>query len=98
MYVVTVVFTVKSGNVDEFRTAMLNQARNSLEREPGCEVFEVCVDPEDARRTFLYEVYTDEEAFKAHLASAHFRDFDATVGPWVESKDVAIWQREAPAA
>jgi quinol monooxygenase YgiN len=42
-------------------------------------------------------VYSDQEAFAAHLASAHFKDFDAATRPWVGSKTVAHWQlRRAP--
>ena len=39
-------------------------------------------------RVFLYEIYDDRAAFDAHLASPHFRAFDAEVGPWVQDKQV----------
>ncbi len=91
MYVITVLFQVKPGHVDDFHRAMAKQAENSLSLEPGCHHFDVCVDPADAHRVFLYEIYTDEAAFKAHLASAHFKTFDATVSHWLESKQVNAW-------
>ena len=93
MHVVTVIFEVDPARIEEFRTAMLQQARNSLEREAGCRQFDVCADPERAERIFLYEIYDDAAAFELHMASAHFHDFDQTVRPWVRSKDVQIWQR-----
>ncbi|MEM7522936.1 MAG: antibiotic biosynthesis monooxygenase [Pseudomonadota bacterium] len=37
---------------------------------------------------FLYEVYDDAAAFDAHLASDHFKDFDAAVAPMVAAKTV----------
>lgn len=96
MYVVTVEFVVKEANVAEFREAMLRQARNSLANEDGCHRFDVCTDPENPRRFFLYELYRDADAFQVHLDSPHFRDFDARVRTWVEHKSVAAWSRLPP--
>ena len=93
MYVVTVEFVVRPQHVEAFHRAMQQQARNSLTCEPDCRQFDVCVDPQTRERLFLYEVYTDEAAFKAHLATAHFLDFDATVQDWVERKTIQFWHR-----
>ena len=93
MYVITVEFRIHEDRVEAFREAMLANARSSVDREPGCQQFDVCFDPADPRRVFLYELYTDEAAFQAHLASAHFLEFDERVREWVESKQVASWHR-----
>jgi quinol monooxygenase YgiN len=42
-------------------------------------------------REALYEIYDDAPAFDRHLASDHFRDFDAVVAPWVRTKKVETW-------
>lgn len=94
MYVITVLFEVKPGHADDFHPAMTRQAQNSLSLETGCHRFDVCTDPADRHRVFLYEIYTDEAAFQAHLASAHFKTFDATVSHWVKSKQVSAWVLE----
>jgi len=91
MYVVTVTFVVQDAQIEAFDRAMAAQARNSVAREAGCHRFNVCKDPDDAARTFLYELYEDAEAFQGHLASPHFKDFDATVAPWLVSKEVETW-------
>jgi quinol monooxygenase YgiN len=96
MYVVTVLFSVQPENVDAFREAMEAQARASLENEEGCIQFDVCTDPDDANVCFLYEIYTDKQAFDAHLASAHFKAFDAKVTPWLVSKSVRAYSRAWP--
>jgi quinol monooxygenase YgiN len=93
MYIVTVEFEVWPKHVEEFHEAMAQQARNSLAREPDCRQFDVGVDPHDRERIFLYEVYTDGAAFKAHLASDHFANFDATVRNWVKRKAIQFWNR-----
>ena len=91
MYVITVEFTVCEGEEGGFLERVKRQARESLEREPGCKQFDVCSDPKDARRVFLYEIYDDEAAFQLHLESAHFKDFDKTTAGWFERKDVQAW-------
>ena len=97
MYVVTVEFTVAPGRADAFLAAMIANARTSREVEPGCRQFDVCVDPEDPLRVFLYERYADEHAFAAHMASAHFRRFDDQAKEWIVGKVVRIYTRCDPA-
>jgi quinol monooxygenase YgiN len=41
----------------------------------------------------LYEVYTDKTAFDAHLASAHFRDFNDAVQEWVGDKQLSTFEK-----
>ncbi len=89
---VAVEFTVKEGYADQFAARVTMQAAESL-REPGCWQFDVCVDRADPHLVFLYEVYTDADAFQAHLASDHFQQFDAATRAWVSSKRVTIWRR-----
>ena len=93
MYIVTVEFVVGARHVDAFQNAVRQQARNSLSLEADCHQFDVGVDPQDPRRTFLYEVYTDEAAFRAHRETEHFANFSATVSEWVESKTLQFWIR-----
>ncbi len=91
MHVVTVEFAVVAGRGEAFRQAVLANARASREAEPGCRQFDVCVDDADPLRVFLYERYADVAAFAAHLASGHFKAFDAEVAPWVARKTVQHW-------
>ena len=91
MLVVTVNFQVKTEHVDEFRTAVEKQARNSLELEEGCHQFDVCYDIENDGYVFLYEIYSDEDAFEDHLDSEHFESFNEQTAPWVEEKLVGQW-------
>ena len=93
MYVVTVIFDVKLEHLEDFRVAMLEQARNSLSKEDGCRCFDVCEDEQRAGRIFLYEIYDHRAAFDAHLESDHYKTFDALTAAWVDNKEVAIYSR-----
>ncbi len=88
MLVVTVTFDLKPGSSTRFLPLMLNNARASRELEPGCRQFDVCLDPKNPNKVFLYEVYDNDAAFDEHLAAEHFRRFDAEVSTMLESKEV----------
>lgn len=94
MYVVLVMFRIAAGQADAFQARVLAQAQESLEREPGCLQFDVARAESGAAKFLLYEVYADRAAFEQHLASAHFRRFDADVAASVEQKDVTTWLRQ----
>lgn len=85
---VVVRFVVKEGEEVRFRERAARQAVESLQLEPECRVFDVCVDAVDARRILLYEIYTSEAAFGRHLQTDHFRSFDADTRAWVDEKTV----------
>ena len=86
MFVVTVSFQITSGGVEKFLTAVLENARQSKQTEPGCLQFDVCTDPSLPDTVFLYEVYTSKAAFEAHRNTEHFINFNAAVATLVASK------------
>ena len=96
MYVVTVEFKVRPEFLGQFLPEMIANARASTTTEAGCRQFDVCTDPRDTSRIFLYELYDDRAAFEAHLATAHFKEFDRKTGPWLESKVASTLQRAFP--
>ncbi len=89
MFVVTVTFVASPEHAEAFGERVRQQASDSLSREAGCHRFDVCADPDTPGRTFLYELYSDEAAFRVHLETRHFRDFDRDVATWIEDKTVA---------
>ena len=89
-------FTIHPDHADTFAAAIAVNARTSVATEPGCLQFNVSRDPTNAGQFFLYEVYHDDTAFQAHMASAHFRTFDATTAGWVVAKTVRLFDRLVP--
>jgi len=76
------------GDREGFMRLMTQNAAASLRDEPGCYQFDICVDSADTSKLFLYEVYDDDAAFAAHLASPHYRAFDAQTAGMISRKDV----------
>ena len=91
MYVVAVEFIIKPEFAVRFRERVQQQARDSLELEPECDVFDVCIDPAGDEFVLLFEVYSERGAFDAHLESAHSLDFDNSVRDRVETRQVACY-------
>ena len=87
-YVILVEFAIAEGSGPAFEKLIVENARRSLADEPGCRVFDVCARPGDAYGIVLYEIYDDRAAFEAHLASPHFKTFDAASRDMVTGKRV----------
>ena len=86
MYAVCVNFTLKPGKARDFMPLIVENARVSKLDEPGCHQFDVASTLSDPNAVFLYELYTDRAAFDAHLASDHFKSFDAAVTDMIADK------------
>jgi autoinducer 2-degrading protein len=96
MFVVAVTFEIDPEHVGRFIDLVRTQARNSLTLEPGCHQFDVCIAPQDSMKIFLYELYSDENAFNFHLASDHFKQFNGDTANLVRSKSVSTLKRIEP--
>ncbi len=79
MYVIIAPIQIKEGSKDRFMEEIIEDAKGSVNDEPGCLRFDVIQDAGDPNRIWLYEVYHDEAAFQAHMQAPHFIKFrDAT--------------------
>ncbi len=89
-YVITVEFDIDPRAEADFMTLMLENAEESVRAEPGCLRFDVLTPAETqtGKRVLLYEIYEDRAAFDEHLASDHFKRFDALTATMVRSKSV----------
>jgi autoinducer 2-degrading protein len=90
MYVVTVEFEISETQLGAFMPLMRENALLSRTTEHGCRQFDVCTDPKRPSFVFLYELYDDRAAFKAHMATQHFKSFDAATTAMIISKQVRL--------
>jgi quinol monooxygenase YgiN len=71
MFRIFATIKIKPDQRDGFLGTIRETAFRSVSGEPGCMRFDVFQDLADENRYILYEVYTDEKAFKEHLATSH---------------------------
>lgn len=93
MFVITVDFKIHPEHLSAFMPLMLANAKASLEFEPDCEQFDVCVSTQNPCHVFLYEIYRSQAAFDAHLQMAHFLEFNKASAAHVASKAVSSFER-----
>ncbi len=96
MQALVVEFMVHPERVDDFEREIVANARASLASESGCRQFDVCRDPAEPCRFFLYELYDNEAAVQAHLAAPHFSEMSRVSKDWVSKKTVWRYERLAP--
>ena len=72
MYCIIVKNQIKAGCREQYLDAMLPNASASVEREPGCMVFDVLEAREEPATFYLYEIYTDQAALQQHKETAHY--------------------------
>jgi quinol monooxygenase YgiN len=77
MFSLVVQVEVRPGSREEFLAGMTANAEASVRYEPGCLRFDVCSVEGDENRFVLYELYVDADAFAAHKAAPHFRQWRA---------------------
>ncbi|WP_017600812.1 putative quinol monooxygenase, partial [Nocardiopsis lucentensis] len=63
---------VSPGRREDFLTGISRNAAAALSDEPGCLRFEVTQDAADPDVFWVYEVFADEEALRAHRRAPHF--------------------------
>jgi quinol monooxygenase YgiN len=83
MIIVHVHVQVKYEFIEAFKTATLENARNSIQ-EPGIARFDVIQQSDDPGRFVLVEVYRDERASGKHKETPHYAAWrDAVTGMMV---------------
>ncbi len=92
-FAVCVSFHIHEDRTSVFLPLIAENAAQSLRDEPGCLRFDVLTDPSRPGEVFLYELYSDAAAFDTHLATAHFKAFDAASAPMIADKSVTTYRQ-----
>jgi autoinducer 2-degrading protein len=85
MYILMVRLTVKQDRIDDFIKASIADGTGSVLHEPGCRRFDIIQDETNPRLFAFTEVYNDEAAFKHHMTTPHFKQWDAATKNMFES-------------
>ena len=74
--ILNVHFEAEPGHEEEL-AEQLSSLVAPTRREPGCITYELHRDPENPARFMFYERFRNQEALDAHLATPHFKSFQA---------------------
>lgn len=78
MFIIHVFVHVNEDQVDAFKSATIENARNSI-KEPGIARFDVVQQQDDPTRFELVEVYRKPEDFGKHKETPHYKIWRDTV-------------------
>jgi quinol monooxygenase YgiN len=87
MYVNAVDLDILPAERDNFLAAIQENGAAAA-KEPGCKRFDILNVASDPNHFFLYEVYDDEAALKAHRETDHFKKFAAAAAKMVAKREV----------
>jgi len=76
-------FTAVPGREHEL-AELVRQLTVDVRNEPGNVAFEPFTRADAPRSYIVFEIYRDDDAFEAHLASAHSRAFNARLSTLIE--------------
>lgn len=93
MLIVQVLVHVLPESIDSFRTATIDNARQSLQ-EPGIARFDVLQSLDDATRFTLIEAYRTDDAPVAHKATAHYARWRDAVEPMLAEPRHSVKYRD----
>ncbi len=95
-FVVIAEFEVKSGLVEAFLAAALDDARRSVADEPGCRQFDVIRPEGQDSAVVFYEVYDSRAAFDRHLETPHLARFREAFPPLIVAERPVRFARRHP--
>lgn len=78
MYIVQVHVTVEDDAIQAFKTATIENARNSV-KEPGIIRFDVIQQKDDPTRFVLVEIYKNEQGVVEHKKTDHYLEWRSLV-------------------
>jgi quinol monooxygenase YgiN len=91
-YVVTAVWTAQPGQEDVVRDA-IDKLTPPSRLEPGNRFYQAYQSPDEPSVFRLFEIYDDEDAYKAHGASEHFAQYGLNQAiPVLASRERAFYE------
>jgi quinol monooxygenase YgiN len=85
-YINVVDLDIVPAEFEKFKEAIKENGAATV-KEPGCRQFDILVLASNPNHVFLYEVYDNEAAYKAHRETDHFKKYFATTANMVAKRD-----------
>jgi quinol monooxygenase YgiN len=76
---------IDPSQLEAYKAALKEQIEAAVRLEPGVLALYSVAEKENPARVFVFEIYADVDAYKAHLETAHFKKYKATTQDMVKS-------------
>jgi quinol monooxygenase YgiN len=76
---------IDPAQLEPYKAAVKEQIEAAVRLEPGVLALYSVADKENAAHVFVFEIYADVDAYKAHLETAHFKKYKITTQDMVKS-------------
>jgi autoinducer 2-degrading protein len=94
LYIYTVDLDIVPADFEAFMPALKENAAASI-ADPGCREFDIAVSQRDPYHVFLFEVYDNEAALRAHEATDHFKKYSTISAGMVLQRDTQVFSSAA---
>ncbi|RXH14418.1 putative quinol monooxygenase [Bradyrhizobium guangzhouense] len=84
-YVRVAEIEIDPSQVEPYRAAVEQQIEAAVRLEPGVLALYAVADEKNPAHVFVFEIYADIDAYKAHIATAHFKTYKALTQDMVKS-------------
>jgi len=79
---------VDPAQLAEYNTALKEQMKNAIRKEPGVLTYYAVADKSDPSNITILEIYADSTAYKIHIETPHFKKYKETVKNMVTSLEL----------
>lgn len=76
---------IDPAQLESYKAAVREQIETAVRLEPGVLALYSVADKENPAHVFVFEMYADVEAYKAHLETTHFKKYKAATNDMVKS-------------
>lgn len=84
-YVCVAEVEIDPAQLEQFKAAAKENIETAIRVQPGVLVLYAVSDKDNPNRIIVFEIYSDENAFKAQLETPHFKKFQAVTANMVKS-------------
>jgi quinol monooxygenase YgiN len=87
-YVRVAEIEIDPARLEAYKRAIEEEIEASVRIEPGVLALYAVAEKDDPARIRVFEIYADEDAYKAHLETPHFRKYKAATQDMVKRLDL----------
>lgn len=84
-YVRVAEIEIDPAQIEPYKAAVKEQIEAAVRLEPGVLALYSVADKDNPAHVFVFEIYADVEAYKAHLETAHFKKYKLATNDMVKS-------------